>query len=161
MSHYYLSGTGSSRAPRTAAVHAWIRDIIRERLQEHGDLLMVVSGGAMGWDAALAYCATMEGVPYKLVLPSKDYGSFYWKESPGSFRRMVNLAASVEYVCASHIGSNGRPGGANFDRNKAMVDMAHEFLVYDVGSPGTRHAVSLIRLAGKPMIEFPVSACWD
>lgn len=146
-----LSGTGSSKATRTGDVHLWIRNEMRARQPS-----LVISGGALGWDAALAYCAAVEGIPYKLVLPSKDYGAYYWKDHAGAFRRMLHFAASVEYVRPSHIGANGKPGHANFDRNARLVELADEFLVYDAGSPGTRHCVGLIRKAGKTMVGYPV-----
>lgn len=148
-----LSATGSSKAPRNQWVHEWIRCQIRELRPEY-----VLSGGARGWDAAVAAAAYLERVPYELCLPSKDYGTYYWKDWPEGFRRMCAAARAIEYVRPSHIGTNGRPGGANFDRNVRLAERGDVFLVYDVGSPGTRHCVREIERRGKRMIKYPVEA---
>lgn len=69
---------------------------------------------------------------------------------------MCKLARAIEYVQPTHYGANGKPGHANFDRNVRLAERGDVFLVYDAGSPGTRHCAREIERRGKRMVRFPV-----
>lgn len=156
-SSYVVAGTGASGYRPEKFTRDWLFTQM-EDLAAHSHLL-VMSGGALGWDRAVASTAHVLGIPYVVVLPSPDYIEYYWGRVGllDNARSMLEGACHIEYVCDSHRGFSGRAGSANFDRNAVMVGAANEFVVYDAGSPGTRHAVKLIDAAGKPKRMCPLT----
>lgn len=145
----------------------------------------LISGLAEGWDEAIAKVGIRNGISYIAVVPTKDYGSYYWgrKSLTGhnrlnTFNELVAGASEVVYLEDLY----GEPqwvkyresglmniipgpnytfqGGllhANFARNQVMVDRCDSALVYNAKSSGTRDAISRLTAAGKGYEEYPFS----
>lgn len=159
-----VSGTGSRslqlKPDDARRVLPTLRERLKELRDEHGSIV-VMAGGAEGFDSALATAAKLEGIDYILALPSKDYGDYYWRRNSvtktdrsAKFQEYVDGALLVIHVCQNFMGNEPkRPGKANFDRNQYMVDHGDYFFVYDRTSTGTKDAVRRISKTNKPMEE--------
>lgn len=92
-----------------------LRFFARMALRRHKPDL-VVAGGALGWDQALAWATLDLGIPLTLVLPFRGMESRWEPDMRAEFKRMVELAQTVECL------------GETFDmdlyqaRNVRMVD---------------------------------------
>lgn len=94
-----------------------LRRFARVALRRHKPDV-VIAGGALGWDQALAWAALDLDLPLRLVLPFRGMESRWEPDMRAEFKRMVALAKDVEYL------------GEDFDpdlyqaRNVRMVDQA-------------------------------------
>lgn len=132
---------------------------IEDLRQQHGKIL-IVSGGAQGWDHYIAKVARQTESPLALVIPSPEFPNFYWgprgsldrRDHRDEWERLVDQAVEVFYVNSSFIGRNGRAGGSNFDRNVALAEIGQHFLVWNESARrgGTSHCVDLVRAAKIP-----------
>lgn len=147
--NYVLTGTGTRKlqnADKDTKVKVMNQLVAKiNELKEEHDSLVVMSGGAEGFDSALIAAAKHCNVPYVMALPSPSYGEYYWgKKSQTGYNRLDKFkeymegAAQVIYVCQDH-----QWGKANFIRNDYMMKWAHEVLAYDPTgkSTGTQHAI--------------------
>ncbi len=130
-------------------------DTIPRTLEARGEM-EIVAGGAEGFDHCLALAAQVCEVPYDLYIPSRSYGTYYWRDHSYTgrdrmheFDEMVAGARQVLYICESHQG-----GKANFVRNQAMVNAADKMWVWKPTSRGTAHAVRLCESSKTPYYEI-------
>lgn len=132
----------------------------------------VYSGGAEGWDAALAQAAWLASIPYTLYLPNKGYIDYYWGKTSvtGRDRRkaaatMLERADEVVYVCASLYGDHPHKEGeklhANFVRNHFLLCDANLGVVYDAASAGTRHGVGELKQHDVPYVIWTYENGFD
>jgi len=142
------------------------RDRIYEDLRQYllmrhkeNKRLLIISGGAEGWDEALATIAMREGIDYFLALPNEVYADYYWRRKSitntdriATIQELIDHATHVEYICGKDIYSNGVH--ANFVRNTWMVERCDEAVVYDADSRGTIDAVKKLMKAKKPYKVF-------
>lgn len=161
-----ISGTGSSSYVRTSRSWEWLLRSIRgiiESTKGPARVPVILSGGAVGWDHELTLAARELKLEFALCLPSPDYAAYYWGKKANRMKEydeMFSAACSIEYVNESFIGRNGKAGHSNFDRNDRMAEVGEHFLVYDAGSPGTRHCVDKVRAQqamrndGLPFMHF-------
>lgn len=159
-----MAGTGS-RSLRVAdrAVQVGAMDRCTTALEEHrgeyGDRLVVMSGGAEGWDELLARCALRLNIRLWLALPNRGYLKHYWgresllkRDRLAEAQTIVDQAVRITYVMEDvHDTKSLKIGGlhANFWRNLFMVETANDFLVWNPTSKGTAHCVKAIKDAGK------------
>lgn len=151
-----ISGTGSralALKPRDHQINIFMK--LKAELHKRNPS-QVISGGAEGFDSALAAAAFALGIPFTLALPSPSYGEYYWKHHSVTnkdrydvFQRHLDRASEVVYVCDHH-----SYGKANFIRNEWMVDRADFFFVYDRTSRGTSHCVKLLEAKGIDFYEL-------
>lgn len=161
---FVLAGTGSRSlrtAPRELQVAAWdaCLELVAQRVAEHGPRLVVMSGGAEGWDELLARVAIRLGVRLHLVLPSKSYANHYWgrasvlkRDRMPEFREIASAEWRTTYVAEQILGTTGLYVDGlhiNFHRNLIMTEWADDFAVWDPTSRGTAHCVGAIKAAGK------------
>lgn len=130
--------------------------------------LELISGMAEGWDEAIAKVGMRNGIPYTVIIPSKDYGSYYWgshsltgKNRLKTYNELLVGASDVVFledlfgkpkmlsrnvtgIGGPHYMVDGAWQHANFARNIVMVKRADKALVYDANSPGTKHCVKLL-----------------
>ena len=151
-------GTGT----RTLKGADWnaMRSTLSERITQAG-VTHVLSGGARGYDHCLASAAKRAGVGFTLVLPSPDFGAYYWWKQAGydeallaRWAEMTQYADDIVHINETPMGSNGRYGGSNYDRNIAMLAMGAEeagsqLWVYNPRKAGgTQHCVNANRDGG-------------
>ncbi len=157
---YVIAGTGSrSFAELTMDRKVSISIDLSWYLTHHEqwDNMVILSGGATGWDHQIARIAHRLQIPYYLAIPNSGYGAYYWKADMDRWRNMVQHAAGVEFTMEEVHQSNSlylNGVHSNFVRNERMVELASEFVVYDPSSAGTKHCVNLITLNGLPWREF-------
>lgn len=110
----------------------------------------VISGGALGWDQALAWAAYYTKIPFTLALPFDGFWSKWPKTSQDELENLVAFADRVVYVCD--------PGYAPWkmqDRNKWMVDNCDTVLALWNGSEGgTANCIKYAERVGKPLINL-------
>ncbi len=176
MGDFVLAGTGSRSlrtAPREVQVDAMELACARiaERVLEHGDRLVVMSGGAEGWDECLARAAIRLQVRLWLALPNRGYVAHYWGRASALKRDRLAEFAEIEAAAwkithvmeevhrTTQLKKDGKH--ANFWRNDFMVigdpsggfdfDGADDFAVLGPVKPdsGTDHCVKAIKAAGK------------
>lgn len=158
--YWVIAGTGTRNLQvDRSSLYRNIAKELRAKEQKRHDIL-VVSGGAQGFDHLLTVVSYDIDIPYVIVIPSPEYGDYYWRER-GSidkadhilvYDQMLARAEEVYYVNPSPKGKDGIFGHANFDRNQAMVEVANEFLVHESNSPGTKDAVQRIKAKGLPYV---------
>jgi predicted Rossmann-fold nucleotide-binding protein len=128
--------------------------------------LHLISGGAEGWDEAIAKVALRNELPYTLMLPHKGYPEHYWGKNSllkrnrmAEFNELLEGAHKVLYVCkdVSVKVNGGNQRHSNFVRNDLMISSADAALVYDGGTPGTNHAIEQLDKAKKPYKVAPFS----
>lgn len=176
MTDFVLAGTGS-RSLRTAdrATQLDAMELamarIAERVLEHGNRLVVMSGGAEGWDECVARAAIRLRVRLWLALPNRGYIGWYWgrasllkRDRLVEFAEIEAAAWKITHVMeevhgTSALKKNGKH--ANFWRNDFMViggplgevdfPGADDFAVLGpvVPGSGTAHCVKAIKDAGK------------
>lgn len=127
--------------------------------REQGIATVVMSGGALGWDAWLARAAMDVGLGVVFCIPNKGYGDYYWgKAGKGdNFYRMLSLGMFTEFTAEEvHNTKSLYVDGVhmNFLRNQRMVDLANSFVVYDPASRGTKDCVRRIEAAQKSYRVF-------
>lgn len=167
MEKFVVAGTGSRSLATAPIAHwnlvmQWVHRILTATIDNHpNEEIVVMSGGAEGFDHLVAEAAIQMGLPLWLVLPSPDYSTYYWRDHSvlgvnriEIFAQMFAEAHYIDYVCDDHYGFSGRAGSANFDRNQFMVDHADGFLVYSPTSRGTRDCVKRIDAVNKPKRVF-------
>lgn len=162
---YVVAGTGSrSLLTAPAEVRMAARNVVSTKLKalrrEHGDRLVIMSGGAEGWDELVAVTALSLGLPLWLALPNRGYGAYYWGRSSltgqdrvPAFVKLVEQAWRVTYVMEDVHGVRGLyldGVHSNFVRNDFMAETADRFWVWNPQSKGTAHCLDAIKQAGKP-----------
>jgi len=171
---FIVAGTGS-RSLRVAdrPVQVAAMEVVTERVArlvlEHDERLVVMSGGAEGFDELLARVALKLGVRLWLALPSKTYLDYYWRRNSllgydrgDEARQILDAAEKVTYVAEGILGTKQlKVDGlhVNFHRNFWMVDTADDWLALGPVKPGsgTAQCVEAIRAAGRWRDEMLVS----
>lgn len=170
---FKIMGTGS-RSMRTDPNNQQVFRVLCAFLEMMVDQLsryniVLVSGMAEGWDEAIAKAGRTLGIPYDVVIPTKDYGNYYWRrhsvmgiDRGGMYQLLVAQARNIihlEDIYGDPVMTNRGPlyNGvhANFARNQVMVDMSQHALVYKPQSSGTRDCVGRLIAANVPYDTYP------
>lgn len=107
----------------------------------------VISGGALGWDQALADAAIETETYLKLALPFEGFESKWPRDSQYKLKKIIEAADEVHYV-------NEPPYAAwkMQARNKWMVDNCDIILALWNGSTGgTANCIEYANKIGKPI----------
>lgn len=109
----------------------------------------VISGGALGWDQALAEAALDLNIPLTMALPFEGFETKWPRESQEFLHSLMN-PADVVFVC--------EPGYAPWkmqERNKWMVDnCTHLLALWNGTDGGTANCVRYAEKVGKPIINL-------
>lgn len=161
-----IMGTGSREieiSPDRDLVVEATTSFLEEMYILHDDLT-IICGGAEGFDYILSQAALTVGINYVCVIPTKDYGSYYWERKSvvginriNDFDDMLAGAISVVYLesmfgppIITKKGPTYNGIHANLMRNQVMVDMCDFGVVLNPNSAGTRDAVNRLLSANKP-----------
>ena len=110
----------------------------------------VISGGALGWDQALAQAALYDGIPLTLALPFPKFWIKWPKKSQDYLELLVSQADKVVYVC-----EEGYAAWKMQARNKWMVDNCQSVLALWNGTDGgTANCVRYAEQTGRPIINL-------
>ena len=110
----------------------------------------VISGGALGWDQALADAALWLNIPVELYLPFPGFEDRWPTESKLHLYSQMPQVLGVHYICGP-----GYAGWKMQERNKAMVDDADKVLALWNGSTGgTGNCIAYANKAGKPIVNL-------
>ena len=146
---FVLSGTGSSSIHTNqqlcGRLSSVIHDEIRSQLLVYPEL-MILAGGARGFDFLLAQAAMVLGIDYVLALPNQGYKNYYWPDITPAEQEVFDHASKTIYVCKS-LYVDGLH--SNFVRNNFMVEHSDFMLVYNPVSPGTKHCFGTIKKVGR------------
>lgn len=182
-----IMGTGSRSMltnPDAKGIYHILEQFLLQFHERESGGIWLVSGMAEGWDEAVAKVGLRNNIPYSVVLPTKNYGKYYWGrksllkvDRTASFDQLVAGASEVVYLediygepewikygetsgpvqiipGPNYILPQG-PIHANMARNQVMVDKSDRAVVYDANSAGTKDAVMRLRMARKPFDIYP------
>lgn len=114
------------------------------------DLKEVISGGALGWDQALASAAIDLRIPTVLALPFPGFEDRWPHESKVRLYALMQQAKEVVYVCEP-----GYAGWKMQKRNEWMVDRADKVLaLWDGSTGGTGNCIRYANKVNKPIINL-------
>lgn len=112
----------------------------------------VISGGALGWDQALALAAARLKIPLTLALPFRNFDSKWPSHSRKLLSDIIAMADTTVYVC-----EDGYAPWKMQQRNKYMVDNCDLVLALWNGTKGgTANCIAYADSRGKP-----VENLWD
>lgn len=145
-----VAGTGH-RPPRLGLGYAKddrakLAAFAKARLLAMGGVTRVISGGAQGWDQALAHAAAVLKIPFVVAVPFAGQESKWPLDAREYFGRLLARAAEVVIV------SEGGYAAAKFiKRDHWMVDRADALLALWDGEPagGTYATVKYAGEQGK------------
>jgi uncharacterized phage-like protein YoqJ len=116
-----------------------------------GNVTAVISGGAQGWDQALAHAAIRLGIPLTVAVPFEGQESKW--PAAGRKRYLAILAKAKEVVVVSQ---GGYANHKFYARDQWMVDHANLVLALLDGKPqrsGTRLTVEYANGRGVPVVN--------
>lgn len=134
-------------------VHKKLNDLAIHYLSELPDNLeKVISGGALGWDQALAAAALYLKIPYVMALPFEGFEARWPVPSIQYLSSLCEQAAETVYVCEP-----GYDPWKMQERNRWMVDHADRVLALWNGTDGgTANCVRYAVAKHKPIVNL-----WD
>lgn len=108
---------------------------------------LMITGGAMGWDQALAEASMDLGVPYHVYVPFKGQEGKWGAQAQARYQRILANAQHVRYVC-----DPGYSPKKMYLRNEAMVDNAQIVIALWNGDEdgGTAGCLNYVKRTGKP-----------
>lgn len=110
----------------------------------------IITGGALGWDQALAEAARYEKVPYAVFVPFVEFDCKWPQSSRDKLKALIHGADQVKVICEA-----GYAGWKMQERNKAMVDAAHTVLALWNGTDGgTHNCIKYAKKEGKLIINL-------
>ena len=113
----------------------------------------IISGGALGWDQAIAVAARKLRIDYAMYIPFAAFDEKWPQESQDYLETLMHHAAEIKIIC--------EPGYAPHKmhlRNEAMVtDCNVVVALYDGSAGGTRnciHYANSMRGGFKPVVNL-------
>lgn len=110
----------------------------------------VISGGALGWDQALAWAALSLKIPLTMAMPFPGFWSRWPKKSQNELELLASAADRVVYVC-----DEGYAPWKMQVRNEWMVDNSDMVLALWNGTDGgTANCVRYAQKKNKPITNL-------
>lgn len=151
-----FAGTGH-RPPRLGLTYLpfdrnRLRDFVELSLVELPNVCHVLSGGAQGFDQALAEAAMSLGIPVTMVLPFEGMERMWPFPAIDHFRMLLANATKVEII------SKKRHKAVFLLRDRRLVDHADSVVTLFDGDPkgGTAYTVRYAERQGKALTNL-----WD
>ena len=134
------------------ATHIRLVELASKWLAEHPEATTVISGGALGWDQALAGAAIVQFRILELALPFPGFEDRWPMSSKAHLYSLIHTGAKTTYVCEGPYA-----GWKMQERNKWMVDHADQVLaLWDGSNGGTSNCIRYANKVGKPITNL-----WD
>lgn len=109
----------------------------------------VISGGALGWDQALAEAALSLGIKLVFAIPLPGFENRWPPKSQAYLHGLMHRAAEVKYICEEPYA-----GWKMQKRNEWMVDNADKVLAcWDGSTGGTGNCIAYANKVGKEIIN--------
>ena len=130
-------------------VYRQLVTLARSALIEYKPTL-VISGGALGWDTALASAAHMEKIPFNIAVPFHGQDKMWPPASKARYAKMISLANEVIVV------SEGDFSARKMQiRNEWMVNHCDTLLaLWDGSNGGTANCIKYAQSIGHPIINL-------
>lgn len=151
-----ISGTG--HRPSKLGNYKQYNSIILPNLTElaaealdHFDATHVISGGAQGWDTAIALAALDLDLKVTIAVPFKDQDNYWGVQEKDTYNYICDHANEVVVV-----NSGDYAAWKMFERNKWMVDRSDLILALynkDLKTDGTYHTMCYARKTLKKVIN--------
>lgn len=110
----------------------------------------VISGGALGWDQALAYAAFINEIPFIAAIPFEGQEILWPDKSKKFYNQLLDAATEVVYC--------SKPGYSAYKmqiRNEWMVDNCDIVLaMYDGTKGGTYNCIEYAKSKNKQIINL-------
>ena len=117
---------------------------------ESEEVEKVISGGALGWDQALAEAAQELTLPVTMAIPFRGFEARWPQTSVQFLHSLCNKAKEVVYIC-----EEGYAPWKMQVRNVWMVDNCDVVLaLWNGTSGGTANCVAYAEKVGKPIINL-------
>ena len=147
-----LSGTGhrpsSLPGKYSARTTKALYDTALAALKELNPTL-VFSGGALGWDTALAIASYDLGVPYVVASPFVGQESKWPTQSQKQYQKLLSYAQEVVVVS-----KGGYSASKMQRRNEYLVDHCDKVVaLYNGSKGGTQNCLLYANKQGKPVIN--------
>lgn len=124
--------------------------VAREYFTAEGYIKKVISGGALGWDQAIAQAAIDLNIPLALALPFPDFDSRWPEKSRAFLGQLSGQAEEVHFVCEA-----GYAPWKMQQRNEWMVDNAEGVVaLWNGTNGGTGNCIKYATKVGKPIINL-------
>lgn len=108
---------------------------------------VVITGGALGFDQALAQASLDLGIPYDIYIPFEGFDSMWPIESQNRLKTLMATARKVLFICEP-----GYEAWKMQRRNEAMVQASQYVLCLWNGTPGgTNNCVQYAHKEGKKL----------
>lgn len=189
MTTFTIAGTGSRSLITDADAFADVKTELTTLMMkgaEKYETLTVISGGAEGFDEAIARAAIQAqlmgaiNILLAMYLPYKGYLKYYWRQASmlnlDRYQEMVDICTIAQTQGGVHytadrvewirLGQGPRkcalnPRTGNWEevnniRNMDMVDASDKMWVYNKKSTGTANCFRYIKQVGKPFYELRV-----
>ena len=131
------------------AVRMKLVTLARDWLETRKDVTKVISGGALGWDQALAEAAQELTIPTVMALPFEGFETKWPKESQEFLHSLMNPAEVV------FVSDPGYAAWKMQTRNQWMVDHCDAVVaLWDGSDGGTANCVEYAKKVGKPIINL-------
>lgn len=115
-------------------------NFVKERIKEiqtTSNVTKIISGGALGWDQAIAWAAVELKIPFIMALPFPDMDSKWVEDSKKEFKMLLDRASEVVTLEKEY--SNK----AYYTRDKYMVDNCDLLIAFYNGSDSGGTAITI------------------
>lgn len=133
-----------------------LTEFVRDQLTRVEDVTHVISGGATGFDQALAHAASLLGIPYTLAEPHEGFGD-HWPKDWQKRRDALRARAAKVVVVSPGRWETSEDNWKYLARDRYMIDQADAVLALYDGKPkksGTGLTVCYATQKGKPVINW-------
>jgi uncharacterized phage-like protein YoqJ len=113
----------------------------------------ILSGGATGFDQAVAEAAIDLSIPYVIALPFKDMDAKWPKDGRDRFKKLLDKATEVLYIC-----EGGYANWKFFIRDEYLVKNCNTLIALYDGKEGSGTSLTV---KSANTLKIPVINLWE